>query len=83
MDSIKNNVFVNKGDTLLKISKENLESDKRTQDVLSDSVSLLLSDINNLLQDQTIHLQTSTAREDFFKFQSGKMNFKAKSRRLK
>ncbi|MBB4800695.1 HlyD family secretion protein [Flavobacterium nitrogenifigens] len=76
--ALKNNVFVNKGDTLLKISKENLESDKRTQDVLSDSVSLLLSDINNLLQDQTIHLQTSTAREDFFKFQSGKNELQSK-----
>lgn len=36
--ALKNNVFVKKGDTLLKISKENLESDKRTQDTLSSSV---------------------------------------------
>ena len=30
---LRNNAFVKKGDTLIKISKENLESEKRTQDV--------------------------------------------------
>ena len=76
--ALKNNVFVKKGDTLIKISKENLESDKRTQDVLSSSVSLLLSDINNLLQNQTQNLLTSTAREDLLKFQSGKNELQSK-----
>ncbi|AWK03793.1 secretion protein HlyD [Flavobacterium crocinum] len=76
--NLKNNVFVKKGDTLLKISKENLESDKRTQDVLSNSVSLLLSDINNLLKNQTKNLLTSTAREDLLKFQSGKNELQSK-----
>ena len=75
---IKNNVFVKKGDTLIKISKENLESEKRTQDVLSSSVSLLLSDINNLLHNQTKNLLTSTAREDLLKFQSGKNELQSK-----
>ncbi|MXO03330.1 HlyD family secretion protein [Flavobacterium sp. HBTb2-11-1] len=76
--ALKNNAFVKKGDTLIKISKENLESDKRTQDVLSSSVSLLLSDINNLLQNQTQNLLTSTAREDLLKFQSGKNELQSK-----
>lgn len=76
--ALKNNVFVKKGDTLIKISKENLESDKRTQDVLSSSVSLLLSDINNLLHNQTKNLLTSTAREDLLKFQSGKNELQSK-----
>lgn len=76
--ALKNNVFVKKGDTLIKISKENLESDKKTQDVLSSSVSLLLSDINNLLHNQTKNLLTSTAREDLLKFQSGKNELQSK-----
>jgi multidrug resistance efflux pump len=76
--ALKNNAFVKKGDTLLKISKENLESDKRTQDTLSSSVLLLLSDISNLLQNKPSQLQTSTAREDLFKFQSGKNELQSK-----
>ncbi|MGE8340426.1 MAG: HlyD family secretion protein [Flavobacterium sp.] len=76
--TLKNNAFVKKGDTLLKISKENLESDKRTQDTLSSSVLLLLSDISNLLQNKPSQLQTSTAREDLFKFQSGKNELQSK-----
>lgn len=75
---LKNNAFVKKGDTLLKISKENLESDKRTQDTLSHSVSSLLKDVSNILQNQTNHLETSTAREDLSKFQSGKNEIQSK-----
>jgi len=76
--ALKNNAFVKKGDTLLKISKENLESDKRTQNTLFASVSLLLEDITNLLHNRTTHLATSTAREDLFKFQSGKNELQSK-----
>lgn len=76
--SLKNNVFVQKGDTLLKVSKENLESDKRTQDSLSSSVSALLDDVSNLLQNKTNHLLTSAARENLFKFQYGKNEFQSK-----
>jgi len=75
---LKNNVFVQKGDTLLKVSKENLESDKRTQDLLSGSVSALLNDVSNLLQNKTNHLLTSAAREDLFKFKSGKSELQSK-----
>jgi multidrug resistance efflux pump len=75
---LKNNAFVKKGDTLLKISKENLETDKRTQDTLSRTVSLLLEDISNLLHNQTAHLLTSTAHEDLFKFQAGKNELQSK-----
>jgi len=75
---LKNNVFVKKGDTLLKISKENLESDKKTQDTLSHSVSIFVKDLSNLLQNKTSHLVTSAAREDLFKFQSGKNELQSK-----
>ncbi|OXA84081.1 secretion protein HlyD [Flavobacterium hercynium] len=76
--ALKNNAFVQKGDTLLKIATENLDSDKKTQDELSGSVSLLLTDITNLLQNKVNHLATSTAREDLLKFQSGKNELQSK-----
>ncbi len=75
---LKNNAFVKKGDTLVKISKEGLESDKKTQDTLFSSVSTLLKDVSNLLQNKISYLSTSAAREDLFKFQSGKNELKSK-----
>ncbi|MBE8725005.1 HlyD family secretion protein [Flavobacterium hungaricum] len=80
---LNNNSFVKKGDTLLKISKENLESDKRTQDTLSISVAAFLNDITNLLKNKTDHLLTSTAREDFSKFQAGKNELYSKIEQAK
>lgn len=76
--ALKNNDFVKKGDTLLKIAKENLENDKRTQDSLSSSVSALLNDISTLLQNKKFRLLTSAAREDLFKFESGKNELQSK-----
>ncbi|WP_291286988.1 HlyD family efflux transporter periplasmic adaptor subunit [Flavobacterium sp.] len=75
---LKNNVFVKKGDTLLKISKENLESDRKTQDTLSESVAALLKDVSNLLHNKTSHLSTAAAREDVLKFQFGKNELQSK-----
>lgn len=76
--SLKNNAIVQKGDTLIKISKQNLESDKKTQDSLSGSVSALLKDISYLLQNKTAHITTSTAREDLSKFQARKNELQSK-----
>ena len=76
--SLKNNAIVQKGDTLIKISKQNLESDKKTQDSLSSSVSALLKDISCLLQNKTAHIATSAAREDLSKFQARKNELQSK-----
>lgn len=76
--SLKNNKTVKRGDTLIKISKENLETDKRMQDTLSGSVVALLNDVSNLLQNKTTYLLTSTAKEDLSKFQSGKNELQSK-----
>ena len=76
--SLKNNSIIQKGDTLVKISKENLESDKEIQNTLSGSVSELLNDVSNLLQNKTANLSTSKAREDLLKFQSGKNELQSK-----
>ena len=75
--ALKNNAIVTQGDTLLKISKENLSTQKQTQDTLQSSVILLLADISNLINGNT-SLETSTAREDFFKFQSRKIELQSK-----
>ncbi len=75
---LKNNALVNKGDTIIKISKEALTSQKKTQDTLQSSISMLLSDVSNLLKNNTSNLKTTTAREDFFKFQAKKIEFQSK-----
>lgn len=75
--SLKNNAFVQKGDTILKISKESLATQKSTQDTLQSSVRLLLTDVSNLIKGNT-NLKTSTAREDFYKYQSRKNELQSK-----
>lgn len=75
--SLKNNVFVNKGDTIIKISKESLVTQKNTQDTLQSSVVLLLADVSNLIKGKS-NLQTSTAREDLYKYQSAKTELQSK-----
>lgn len=75
--SLKNNAFVQQGDTILKISKENLTTQKNTQDTLQSSAALLLADVSNLIKGNS-NLKTSTAREDFYKYQSRKTELLSK-----
>jgi len=76
--NLKNNGVVKKGDTLIKIAKQNLETEKSTQNVVSNSVTELLQDMNSILSGKTAYLQTSTVREDFLKFQSRKNELQSK-----
>jgi multidrug resistance efflux pump len=76
--NLKNNAEVKKGDTLIKIAKQNLETEKNTQNILSGSITELLQDVNSILAGNTSHLQTSVAREDFVKFQSRKNELQSK-----
>lgn len=75
--SLKNNAFVQKGDTILKISKENLTTQKSTQDTLQSSVAMLLTDVSKLIKGNS-NIKTSTAREDFYKYQSHKAELQSK-----
>jgi multidrug resistance efflux pump len=75
---LKNNTQITKGDTLIKIAKEGLETDKKTNDTLSTTVAEYLVDVTNILKGNTSHLKTSTAREDFYKFQSRKIELQSK-----
>jgi len=65
---LKNNQLVTKGDTLLKISTEALQTDKEIQDTLSNATSLLLQDITSVLKGKTNQLHTSIVREDYYKY---------------
>lgn len=76
--NLKNNAEVKKGDTLIKIAKQNLETEKNTQNILSGSITELLQDVNSILAGNTSHLKTSVAREDFVKFQSRKNELQSK-----
>lgn len=76
--NLKNNAYVKKGDTILKIAKQNLETEKTTQTTVSNAITELLRDINLLLSGSTSQLQTSTAREDFVKFRSKKIELQSK-----
>lgn len=75
---LKNNTQITKGDTLIKIAKEGLETDKKTNDTLSTTVTEYLVDVTNILKGNSSHLKTSTAREDFYKFQSRKIELQSK-----
>ena len=76
--NIKNNKQVTKGDTLLKIAKEGLETEKKTTDTLSNTISEYLYDISNILKGKIANLKTTTAREEFYKFQSSKSELQSK-----
>lgn len=76
--NLKNNSQITKGDTLVIISKESLETEKKTTDTLSNTISEYLIDISSILKGTTSNLKTSTAREDFYKFQSRKIELQSK-----
>lgn len=66
--SLKNNQIIHEGDTLLVVTQENLNTQKALNDTLYNTSSLLLKDIILLLNGETNALKTSTAREDYYKF---------------
>lgn len=76
--NLKNNATVNKGDTLIKIAKDALETDKMVQDTLQDTASMQLQDVTHLLLNQTDSLKTNTAREDFYQYQARKRELQSK-----
>lgn len=76
--NLMNNIHVAKGDTLVIISKDGLETEKKTTDTLSNTISEYLFDVSSILKGTTSNLKTSTAREDFFKFQSRKIELQSK-----
>ena len=76
--ALKNNEVVSKGDTLIKIAKESLLTEKQTQDTLSGATQMLLKDMANLLANRVSHLKTPTAREEFYQYQARKNELQSK-----
>jgi HlyD family secretion protein len=76
--ALRNNGVVNKGDTLIKMAKDGLMTDKATQDKLSNTLVELLEDLEHILRGKTANLKTATAREDYYKYQSQKNELQSK-----
>ncbi|MEZ4787205.1 MAG: HlyD family efflux transporter periplasmic adaptor subunit [Flavobacterium haoranii] len=75
--SLKNNVLVQKGDTLLTISKENLETEKQLNDTLYNTNETILHDLETVLKGKS-NLQTALIREEFYKFSTQKAELQSK-----
>lgn len=75
---LKNNLAVKKGDTLIKISKAGLETDKKVQDTLKNNVAMYLSDLTKVLQGKSNQLQTAAIREDYFKYATQRTELQTK-----
>jgi HlyD family secretion protein len=76
--ALQNNAVVRKGDTLIKIAKESLLTEKQTQDTLSGATQMLLEDMANLLSNRVSHLKTPTAKEEFYQYQARKNELQSK-----
>jgi len=68
---LRNNAPITKGDTLIKIAKEGLTTEKATQGELSSTLIELQEDVTAILSGKTAHLKTTAAREDFYLFGGG------------
>jgi HlyD family secretion protein len=76
--NLKNNQSVIKGDTLIKISKETLETDKFIQDTLSNTTKSTLNDITNVLKGNYSALHTANIREDYNKYATKRLELQSK-----
>ena len=74
---LKNNALVQKGDTLLIISKENLESEKQLNDTIYKTNETILQDLEMVLKGKS-NLQTSLIREEYYKFSTQKAELQSK-----
>ena len=74
---LKNNLLVQKGDTLLTISKENLETEKQLNDTIYNANETVLQDLEMVLKGKS-NLQTSLIREEFYKFSTQKAELQSK-----
>jgi len=75
---LKNNLSVTKGDTLLTISNENLESEKELNDTLVVSNEIILKDLQRALENKSDSLETSLIREEYYQFSAQKNELQSK-----
>lgn len=75
--NLKNNALVHKGDTLLTISKENLETEKQLNDTIYKVNETILQDLEMVLNGKS-NLHTALIREEYFKFTTQKEELQSK-----
>ncbi|HAH56366.1 MAG TPA: secretion protein HlyD [Flavobacterium sp.] len=76
--SLRNNGVVSEGDTLIKMAKDGLTTEKATQGELSSTLIELQEDVTAILSGKTAHLKTTAAREDFHQYKSQKNELQSK-----
>ena len=74
---LKNNLLVQKGDTLLTISKENLETEKQLNDTIYTTNATILQDLEMVLKGNS-NLQTALIREEYYKYTTQKAELQSK-----
>ena len=74
---LKNNLLVQKGDTLLTISKENLETEKQLNDTIYTTNATILQDLERVLKGNS-NLLTALIREEYYKFSTQKAELQSK-----
>ena len=74
---LKNNLLVQKGDTLLTISKENLETEKQLNDTIYTANETILQDLERVLKGNS-NLLTALIREEYYKFSTQKAELQSK-----
>lgn len=75
---LKNNKSVRIGDTLITISKENLDADKALNDDLLDRNQSIFSDLSKVLLNNEAQLKTALIREEYNKFLTQKKELLSK-----
>ena len=74
---LKNNLLVQKGDTLLTISKENLETEKQLNDTIYTTNATILQDLEMVLKGNS-NLTTALIREEYYKYTTQKAELQSK-----
>jgi len=74
---LKNNLLVQKGDTLLTISKENLETEKQLNDTIYTTNATILQDLEMVLKGNS-NLKTALIREEYYKYTTQKAELQSK-----
>ena len=74
---LKNNLLVQKGDTLLTISKENLETEKQLNDTIYTTNETILQDLEMVLKGKS-NLKTALIREEYYKYTTQKAELQSK-----
>src|SRR5690554_6360175 len=68
--NLKNNFTVKKGDTLVVITQENLQTEKETTQDISGEVTGLLHDLKLVVQNRSQNLKTSAIRQEWQSYQT-------------